>query len=488
MFNPYNPNPNPHANAALAAMKGAAFSAPKQTWEKAHIHEVYPDTYCCDVFTEKGRLLGGVPWPNNSGEILVPKRGEKYTVMYELGTPLLLPITPDAQGGSQKNTAKSRQPLSVTPVAAVGGHDNIYAGKGDNNVRGDKPKDVVSGDWLKMGDLGNMVGVLEGGSVVMKAADLAQIMATQAKNMLRLVGQNLSIYTGAGSLDFTTEDGKTSIVLRAGADCDMESDPDQENFRIRCELGDAGELVDFRVTDGNGRSLYRLHIDPDGRLDSEMAQRVEYVEGDSVDSVGGARFESTEANKTEAVGGNNTVITGQNMDQETRGSHRIQASNDLVLSAAHDLFLSSFRNTGILATGDVTSADPALLFTVANGDVAFKIGEVGAGDTQVRQSGFVVDTVTGNITVSSVLGKVSLNSTRPGGVKIGGAPGAGPFSAVLFETLSIFMGVFGTLIDSHVHFHPDLGIIPTFPPFLPPYALSKGALSAARSTFVKIGG
>jgi hypothetical protein len=487
MFNPYNPNPNPASNAALAAMKGAAFASSRQRWEKAYIHEVYPDTYCCDVFTEKGKFLAGVPWPNNSGEILVPKRGDKYTVMYELGTPMLLPITPDAQPGSQKNQAKSRAPIAVTPVAAVGGNDTAYTGRGDNDLRGDKPKDVVSGDWLKMGDLGNVLGVLEGGSVVMKAADLAQIIATQAKNMLRLIGQNLSIYTGAGSLDFKTSDGKTSIILRAGADCDVESNPDQENFRIRCELGDDGELVDFRVTDGSGRNLYRIHVDPDGRVDTEMAQRTSAVEGDSWDATGGSRYESTEQDKTDVVGGSRTVITGKNVDHDTSGSHRVRSSNDIGLAAAHDLLLSSFRNTLVTATGDVTSADPALLFTVGNGDVAFKIGEPGV-DAQVRHSGFTVDTLTGDIAISSVLGKIELNSTVAGNVKLGGVSGVGPFSAVLFETLSIFMDIFGAMIDTHVHFHPGLGIIPTAPPFLPPYALSRGSLSAAKSTFVKIGG
>ena len=488
MFNPYNPNPNPHANQALAAMKGAAFAASKQRWEKAYVHEVYPDTYCCDIFTEKGRFLAGVPWPNNAGEISVPKRGDKYTVMYELGTPMLLPITPDAQGGSQKNSARARQPVSVTPVVAVGGNDNVYVGKGDNNVRGDKPRDVVSGDWLKMGDLGNLIGVLEGGSVVVKAADLAQIIATQAKNMLRLVGQNLSVYTGAGSLDFKTEDGKTSIVLRAGADCDTESNPDQENFRIRCELGDEGELVDFRVTDGNGRSLYRMHVDPDGRVETDMAQRVESVAGSSWDAVDGDRTESTEGNKTEVIGGSSTTTTVGSSDHSTSGSHRIRSGNDVSVSAAHDMLMSAYRNMVTSASGDVTSGDPAMLFTVANGDVRFDVGNPAAGDAQVRQSGFVVDTLTGNITMSSVLGTVSLNSPRPGGVKIGGAPGAGPFSAVLYETLSLFMDIFGAMIDTHVHFHPDLGLIPTAPPFIPPYTMSKGVLASARSTYVKIGG
>lgn len=480
MFTPYTSDDT----RSLSPMKGSPFTPAGVEWERGYIHDVHPDRYCCDVYTERGRFLVGVAWPNNSGgEVMVPKRGAAYAVVYTMGVPVLIPVDACAQ-----QPTAAGQAINVTPVSGIGGDDAPYAGRGNNSLRGSQPADVLPGDWLRVGSLGNLVGVLEGGSVVLKASDLAQVIATQSKNMLRLIGQNFSLYTGAGTLDFETKEGKTSMILRAGADAETESNPTEDNFRIRCELGDAGEMVDFRVTDGYGRALYRLHVDPDGRMETSCAQRVSVTDGSAFDFIDGDHQVGVGGNTRDITDGDRLVETGQNREDTTGGSHRISAGNDMAVSALHDLLLTSIRNMEMRSTGDVTGSDPSLLFTVANGDVQFKIGDPRAGDAQVRRSGFHVDTVSGAISMNSVTGKIDIGTPVPGGTKIGGAPGVGPYSAVLFEALEMFLGIFGSMIDNHVHFHPSLGFTPTNPPFLPPYAWSKGSLRAAKSTFVKLGG
>jgi hypothetical protein len=464
---------------------GAAFSpfSHVQDWERGFVQQVYPDRYTCDVYTERGRFLSGVAWPQAGGAVRAPKRGTRYAVHFGLGVPTLHEAHTEVQPFPDEADVPA---LQVSPVAGVGGEDVMYADQGSGNARGSHPKDVLPGDMLEVGDLGQMMGVLSGGVVVLKANELAQIIATQARNLLRLVGQNFQLYTGAGSLEFLTDEGKTSMVLRAGADSETESSPDAENYRIRCELGDAGELVDFRVTDGKGRALYRHFVDPDGRVETESARKTELIAEDRRTEIGGADRTSVGADREIAVTGSSVETVGGTKGIDAQGSLRMQAGGDAALTAIHDVFIAAARNASFSATGDLVSPDPAMLFTVANGDVFFNIGSPLAGDAQVRQSGYRVDTVTGAIKLHSLLGKVEINAL-PGQVKIGGAPGVGPYSAVLYEMLEVFLDVFGTLIDSHTHTCPAAAA-PTTPPLIPPYLSSSYGLMPAKSNTTKLGG
>lgn len=490
MYQPFHEGADHTARNAQSTQdrfKGAAFTqnTGHQNWERCVIHEVYPDRYTCDVFTEQGRFLAGVPWPlAASGTVIAPSRDENFAVHYNMGAPQLTP----ASTNTRTQPTGDREEFKTSPAQGVGGSDPVYSNKGSNNARGSLPRDVVAGDWMQVGDTGNMMGVLSGGVSVMKASELAQVIAAQARNMLKLIGQNFSLYTGAGTVDFITEGGKTSMVLRAGADNETESDPSAENFRIRCELGDEGEMVDFRVTDGKGRNVYRLHVDPDGRVDREALRETNIIEEDRRTEIGGNDVTQVGGNKIDEVAGSMAADVEGAAGVRSGGSYRVRSGADVAMNALHDIFLNSSRNMLVSAGGQVIGSDPALLFTIANGDVKFNVGSPFAGDAQVRGSSFDVDTFTGSITLNSLVGKVDIGTPIPGGTKIGGFEGVGPFSGVLYELLQVFMGVFGALIDTHVHLIPVLGFTPTLPPLIPPWSSSAGIFPLSRSNFVKLGG
>jgi hypothetical protein len=180
----------------------------------------------------------------------------------------------------------------------------------------------------------------------------------------------------------------------------------------------------------------------------------------------------------ETVGGNKGI--------RATGAVKLEAGADASMVALNDLFMHSARNTAMSASGDITGSDPAMLFTIANGDVFFNIGSPLAFDAQVRQSGFRVDTVTGKVALTTKLGKVELNA-GPNNTKIGGAPNVGPYSALLYEVFEGFMELFGNLIDTHVHTCPAAAA-PTTTPLIPPYTGARYSLPPARSNFVKLGG
>ena len=471
-----------NAQSRLEAQKGAPFApqASHHTWERAVVQAIYPDRHTCDVYTSRGKYLAGIAWPDGGEK--APKRGGRFAVHFQLGKPVLFSVNVDAElpaGDSESH--------SVLPVKDVGGENAFYDGKGSGNYRGTKPRDLLPGDWLKMGDEGNLIGLLAGGTAVFKAGDLAQIIATQSRHLLRLIGKNLKIDTGAGTLDFKTEDGKSTINLRAGADEETESSPLADNFRIRCELGADGEMVDFRVTDGQGRSLYRMHIDPDGRVQKKSRRETEVVAEDKRTEVGTNSEEFVGKDKTTHVEGDARTRARGSVDTAAGGHVNLRAAGNATMSALSDLLLHAAKNAKVSSSGSPASPDPSMLFEVSNGDFKIDIGNPLKGDAQVMASGLSVDTFTGDIAFKTMLGNFRATTTTPGSVQLGG-PVPGLFSAVVFELFQAFMEVFGTMIDTHVHPVPVLGGAPTAPPIIPPWTSSRSLFSLSKSTFVKMGG
>lgn len=463
-------------------MKGNPFSPMehRHTWERAIVQDVYPDKYTCDVYTERGKFLTGVPWPEGGDK--APKRGERYVVHFNLGKPVLTTGNIDTE-----NPVEENRNHSISPSSDVGAESNFYANKGTGNTRGNRPKDVIPGDWVKTGSMGNMLGVLEGGTTVVKAGDLAQIIATQAHHLLRLVGKNVKLDTGAGTLDFKTEDGKSTINLYAGADEETESSPTAENFRIRCELGNEGELVDFRVTDRQGRSVYRVHVDPDGRVQKKSNRETNIVENDVREEIGDDEYKEVGGNKYTQVEGEHSERSGGSKTQETGGHHRVNSAQNTAINAMQDIIANAAKNIHMSSAGSVTDTDPSLNMNVSNGDMHIDIGNPVKGDAQVMMSGLDVNTFTGDMSFNSSLGSFEVNTNVPNSVKLGG-PGPGVFSAILYEMFSAFMELFGTLIDTHVHPVPALAGVPTAPPIVPPWNSSRALFNASKSSFVSFGG
>lgn len=446
--------------------------------ERCVVHEVYPDQYTCDVFTEQGRFLAGVSFPGGTGNIRAPKRGQLLAVQFELGAPTLYDARVDAEA------RPGAEAYRVTGVPGFGGEDPIYAGKGPNNQRGDSPKDVMPGDWIQHGDMGQLLAVLDGGTSILKASELAQVIATQAGNLLRLVGKNLSIYTGGGEIDFRSEDGKTTMTLRAGADEATESSPSQDNFRIRAELGDEGELVDFRVTDGKGREVWRCHVDPDGRVQKVARRETAVYDEDVIVEIGTNEVHTVGGERVVEVLGNDTYLSRGERTLQSGGSTFVEAGNDLLAAGRRDTVVASGRNMTLNATGSLASTAPSFQINASNGSAEFNVGfplygPAPTGDLTLRN-------YQADVNITAVAQKVKINSPLPGGVKVGG-PGAGLYSAVLYETLKAFMEAFGEALDLHFHVSPFLGL-PTGPPVVPPWKLTKALFPLAKSHMVDLGG
>lgn len=463
--------------------KGDPFSplSTRPTGEHCVVEHVYPSTYTCDVRTQSGRFLTSVQWPGGEQDIQAPVVGQGFVVLYIDQRPRLFPaiIAP---------LASETPAYRVSAVPDVGAEGDVYGGKGDGNARGNRPLDVLPGDRVWAGQEGQLLGLLGGGIVTMKAGELAQVMASQLRNLVRVVAQNFEIFTAGGELKFINnpEDGKTSLSLRLGADEATESSPLQSKFRVRAELGHIAGLVDFAVMDRQGRDVFSIHVDPDGRLFHSATRATSVIDQDLVTLIGTNEEHTVGGSRTLSVGGDQSVAVGGSLTQEVAGALAARAGSDMTLSSMHDMQLFCRRFFNQTVTGAIGNQKSAYEVTVNNGHVEFHVGDPIRGDLQASRSSFKVRTTLGDISLQAKASKIKLNSPLPRGVVIGG-PGPGIYSAVLYERLRVFMTVFGAMIDSHTHVSAGPALATT-PPLPLPWQISQGLFGLSKSQFVALGG
>lgn len=396
--------------------KGSAFTpvtVSKGTWQICYILYVDSKTYTCTVRTEDGRLIAGLPWPGlelsgsgTGGTVRVPRIGQAYALSGELNAEYLAYIVPTPVDG----VSPPGEHRVFHGGEAVGGVDPLSGNKSPYpNYRGALPPDVLPGDWVQVGSQGNMCGVLEGGTVLLKAAEMAKVVASPAGDLLHLVGRNTDIMTDFGEVSFRNDDGRVSMKLRGGSQQTNQTSPEEEKFTIHADLGSTGDLVDFRVTNTSGNTLGQVHYTPDGAVETRNAGEVNLVTGSSYKLV-------LESQSLEVKGDCTTDVTG--VTSETHGMQTVTAAggiylnsgNDASLQGANDVTLGAGRILTITASGSVTPpADAAMKTVVTNGSWMVDIGNPLAGDALGPLSGFDLKSA-GDIQMATSMGSVSLLS------------------------------------------------------------------------------
>jgi hypothetical protein len=137
----------------------------------------------------------------------------------------------------------------------------------------------------------------------------AQIRSNGATGTLRQVARRIEQFTDFGFMRIENLQGRTSFVLRAGANQTTETGLDEEHWTIRLDLGASGGLFDFRIVEPEGRQLFRLHAGADGRVQLYGDGGVDISSG-----TGG-----TAVAQHDIAGGRATRIVGDDI-KETQGS------------------------------------------------------------------------------------------------------------------------------------------------------------------------
>lgn len=323
---------------------GLGRTAHSPTWELGEVLTYNSATHTSVVRTHGGRPLQNVPQiKGTAGGFDHLPIGTTVVISWDLGFPAIIGCI-DLGG-----TAQTAHPSpSLTGAAGLGDYDPIQTTQGTiSHKPPNAPTDLMAGDWVQMGALGNHVAVLEGG-VALLGSTAAHVQSLGATGTLRLIARRLQQVTDFGHLTVENDQGKTSLVLRAGANQTTQTGVDEQHWTIRLDLGATGDMLDFKIVEPEGRTLFRLHAGADGRVQlygdggvdlssgpngtgtlrqdivGDHAQTVtgdvtHAIQGDAVYQIDGAATHTTAGALTRAVSGNATTFIGGACDTGISG-------------------------------------------------------------------------------------------------------------------------------------------------------------------------
>ena len=445
------------------------------------------------VRTSRGRNLPGVPRIRYApSDLTVLPIGTTVVMRYDLGLPtidgvLTLPATPATDTG--------------IPVTGVEGSSQLTTDYSTGGYRAPgEPADLYPGDTVSANQSGAAVGILEGAVALLKGSNAAQLRAFGLNDLVEIISRNFRHVTDMGIWEVKNRDGRVNLSFRGASDQRNESGATEENWTIRFDLGSEGDLFDFRLTTPQGQTLFRFHVDSDGRCeifgaDGVVTQsgnrngepHIEEHGGDSRSLVHGSRVVTTEGDTTTTVSGSSTTTVDGN------ATHL--AGRDSSMAAVNDIGIAAGRNMSISATG-ARQGDDALRVVVQGGDYATEVGQTSyptaeyklstlRGNIAFRSSmggNFTVESLTGNLHAKTK--KAILETLENDSVVLGGH--ALVSHVAKYEQLEQLLRALFQLHDTHTHPIPTGGSSGV--PVVPMASILAGMLAAIKSIRVGVGG
>jgi hypothetical protein len=365
-------------------------------WELGEVVAYNSATHTSLVRTHTGRPLQDVPQikATAGGFDHIPV-GTTVVISWDLGIPAIIGCI-DMVGPTQ---AAIPSP-TLTGVENVGDDDPTQPTEGSNSYKPpNAPTDMSSGDWAQVGALGNHVAVLEGG-VSLFGSLSAHIRSIATSGIVQTVARQVQQFTDFGKLSIENYQGRTSLILRAGSNQASEVGQDEQHWTIRLDLGATGDVLDFRISEPEGKLLFRLHAGSDGRVQ---------IYGDGgVDLSSGTN--GTAEMRHDIAGDRSATIAGDDT-HEVQGDHAVTVDGASVTAIAGDQTHSVGGGATSFVGGDRTSG--------VSGDETQTI----AGKRSVQIGGDDETDVTGNsttkaeqvLTVDGVQVKLGANAVQPVG-------------------------------------------------------------------------
>ncbi len=423
------------------------------------------DTYTATVRTNRGRTLTGVPRMRSSpGDIASLTPGTEVLLNYDYGAPFIMGILASPAGKQQDGTR-----FSVTDVEGYGGQG---LNKNENTAVGNyrlaaEPDDTMPGDWVHVGDEGNSIGVLSGGVNVIKSGALSQVRTHLLNDLVEVICRNYRHISDMGEFTVQNNNGRIGMRFRGGSDQQTEAGPDEENWTIKFDLGAEGDMLNFELCTPLGQTIFKLHVDADGRcelygLNGVSINSGQQNGGTSSEENTGNKIRTVGENQTTTIGGTETKTVGNNAKTTVYNDIETSAGNDVRTQALRDHALSAGRNMFVAVQGSLLG--DAMVFDIATGNWVVNIGSA----TSLNPlSGFEMNTFAGdmafnstaggNFTLKSLLGnfetttKKAVVSTNmiPDSVILGGPVLSSHL--VKFEELQSLLLMLFSILDTHVH-------------------------------------
>ena len=445
-----------------------ALAPPKAYGEKGTIKEVFPATHTYTVETERSGILHGrqrlLQSPNDN--TLLPA-GTRVAISHAYGEAViagvLIPGTP---------VTGETTPTSLTGVAGRGADDPLYKDPGSANFRpAGVPRDLSPNDQATIGPSGNAMGVLDGGVNIMKSTDFSQIRTHLINDVVEIISRRFRHITAMGFSEYKDEGGRTSFVFRGGSDQTTECGSDQENWTIRFDLGNAGDLFKLELTQPDGAAVFRVHVTPDGKAELFAAKGFDYgsggdktekVLGDETTDVKGSVDRTVRGKETHTVHGERVVTVAAN-DSRTAGNDSTES-----VIRHYTKSVGGDAKYSFVGGGPATAlpTNEALSFEIVNGSWKVNIGDPISMASPAALAGFELNTfmgdiylgvkTKGNVTLETLLGDGIFNATN---IQLGGSMGKEPFVCG-----DLLMSLLGELVDAIMKMTVPTPVGPSGPP------------------------
>lgn len=426
--------------------------------ELGTVISVDTERYAYTVRTLSGRNVPGCGRKRSSpSDLAILPVGTEVIVRFDLNFPyidgvLSMPAAEATDTGI---------PTTGSDAAAINALTQNYA---TSTFRANgEPSDLLAGDHILGNPSGARVGVLEGGVALFMASALSQIRAHVLRNLVEIIARNLRVVTDMGEFKIDNRDGRVNMSFRGASDQASEAGATEQNWTVRFDLGSVGDMLNFELTTPQGQTLFKLHVDSNGRceifgLDGIVLQSGARSGEPAVTEQGGSAVDIVRGDRATETGGDATSVVGGNVVSTVDGNRTVSVGNDSATAAVGDLSFASGGDASI-------NAGKGMTVEVADGPYATKVG------TQTKPRGnYSVETLRGRILLKSLQGgnidletstgtakisakKIALNATGNDAVVLGGEQLVAHLAR--FEQLEILVNAMITSHDTHTHPTPS---------------------------------
>jgi len=376
-----------------------------------------PDTHTYTVAVSTGdgisnkESVGRIT--QSPGDIQMLPIGARVALSTEFGEMFIVGIIPYTSGRDDNENR-----LNLTGVAGTGGEDPLYSGRDSSaNYRTkNTPRDMGGNDWAQVGEEGNAIAVLGGGVNVIRSSGMSQIRTHLLNDLVEVISRNFRHISDMGKSEIKNDNGQITWSFRGGSDQFTQTGSDEENWTIRIDLGAEGDLFRFELTQADGGTNFKFHVDPDGQLTVFSAEGSdEFVGGDKNVKILGDRETVVKGGDDQTIHGSQSKTIQGNRDTVVSGSAAKNVGNDETQSIQRHLTqtIGGKHEEKVVGGNPLTAkpGDVARETTINNGSWEVDIGNPLSGANPAALAGFLLNAFSGDIEMAvKTLGNVSFKT------------------------------------------------------------------------------
>lgn len=210
--------------------------------------EVDPKSRLCKVKTITGRNLTNVRvlmplgGSTRAGVRLTPMIGDAVFLSLGLGSPVIIGYLPKIQSSDELGV------LSVSDNAPLVDTGDFGIPSAETALDTNKPKDVVPGDQIHTTPGGGLLGLLRGGSMVLRSSRLSEIFLSKLQDLVRVVSRNFEHFTDVSSTVFRNFKNR---VYRYSGYSNSAADSRIERYTYHQFFGDVGAAEAIKTNYAN---------------------------------------------------------------------------------------------------------------------------------------------------------------------------------------------------------------------------------------------